>query len=114
MRLVSTGQSLGSNLIPEGLTIHTIPHDLFMAFEHATRILDWQANLISEEMPDPWKWTLDWELESWFEKVKIDRRRKYGDGAAKPGDPDYNDEGEGMFEENIYFERIQRGEPIFE
>lgn len=58
-------------------------------------------------------WHLDWELEDWFEKIKIERERKYG-SSSKPGGSDYNDEGEGLFEENVYFERLKRGEPLYE
>lgn len=103
----------GTDMIPEGLDLNTIPNDLFIAIEHALRILNWQENLTKDECPPRWMWTLDWEIEEWFKKIQIERDRKYGT-PTKPGDPDYNDEGDEMFEENVYFERLKRGEPLFE
>jgi hypothetical protein len=45
---------------------------------HVDRILNWQENLASEEMPPAWMWSLDDDLEDWFDRVKADRDEKYG------------------------------------
>ena len=114
MRLASVAKSVGSeSILPEGMNLTNMPNDLFLVMEHALRILSWQENLTSDECPPSWMWGLDWEIEAWFDKVKIDRDRKYGK-TPKPGDSDFNDEGGGMFEENVYFDRVKRGEPITE
>ena len=112
--MVSVGGAIGSEILPEGFTLQNMPNDLFTAIEQATRVISWQENLTSDECPPRWMWHLDWELETWFEKIKIERERKYGSKGPKPGDPDYNDEGDAMFEENVYFERLKRGEPLYE
>lgn len=49
-----------------------------MAVEHASRICQWQENLVSEEMPPSWMWHLDEELEIWFENVEEKRKERYG------------------------------------
>lgn len=67
-----------------------MPIDLLRAIEHAQTVLNWQENLMSDEMPPEWMWTVDHELEAWFDRVEDDRKKKYGGG--KEGlDPD--DEG---------------------
>ncbi len=105
------GKATGSEIIPEGLTLLSIPNDLFVAIEHASRVLSWQENLASDECPPSWMWNLDWEIESWFEKVKIERERKYGTNSKSSTS---GDEDDALFEENVYFERMKRGEPIYE
>lgn len=52
-----------------------------MAIAHANSILDWEANLPSDEMPPPWMWHLDAEIEEWFIEVKRARDEKYGTGS---------------------------------
>lgn len=49
-----------------------------MAIEHAHRILDWQENLIKDEMPPRWMWPFEDELEIWFEEVERKREERYG------------------------------------
>lgn len=44
------------------------------AIEHASQIIDWQENLPKDEMPPPWMWPFQEELEVWFEAV--DQKRK--------------------------------------
>lgn len=51
------------------------------AIAHAHRILDWQENLQSEEMPPEWMWPFDEDLELWFEEVDRNRKEKYGGNA---------------------------------
>lgn len=58
-----------------------MPHDLFSSVEHALGILNWQENLSSEEMPPEWMWSLDHELEPWFERVTEEREEKCGGGS---------------------------------
>lgn len=107
--MASTVKSLGTGekLWPDGSNSENVPNDLFVAIEHCTRVLNWQENLFGDEMPPGWMWHLDWEIEAWFEKLKIERERKHNNGVSSS---DYNDEGEGMFEENVLFERMKNGE----
>lgn len=53
-----------------------------MAIEHANTVLSWQENLSEEEMPPEWMWTLDHELEEWFEHVAHDRKTRFGGGGS--------------------------------
>lgn len=112
MRLASLCEQTGSfeSLVPLGQTFSTIPSDLFAAIEHSFKIISWQQNLGSDEMPPIWMWHLDWEIEEWFKRVKIERERKWGNPSS--GDSS-NDNGE-LFDDNIYFERMKRGEALFE
>ena len=64
-------------------------------------ILNWMENLPSDEMPDHWKWHLDWEIASHFEKVKEDRDRKYGTNKSS------SDSGTEQYEENAYATRFK-------
>lgn len=41
---------------------------------------------MSEEVPPEWMWTLDHELELWFEEVERKREEKFGRGSS--GDDD--------------------------
>ena len=62
-------------------------------------------------MPPSWMWHLDWEIEQWFEKVKIERDKKFGGSSASVDD----DESEGgLFEENVLFDRMQKGENLWD
>lgn len=96
----------GHLLWPDGKNVETINNDLFLAIEHALRILSWQENLTSDECPPAWMWALDWEIEAWFEKIKIARDQKYGNNSS--GGPVENDEGDSMWEENVYFDEMKK------
>jgi len=54
-----------------------VPFELIFAIEHASRVCDWQENLVSEECPPAWMWAFDEELEIWFEQVDQARKAKY-------------------------------------
>jgi hypothetical protein len=59
-----------------------------MAIEQAHRIIGWQENMMSDEMPPRWMWHLDHELELWFERVETEREAKYGgDGSGDESTP---------------------------
>lgn len=49
-----------------------------MAIDHAQRILDWQENLASEDMPPQWMWPLDHELIAWFDDVRRRHEARHG------------------------------------
>lgn len=101
--------SSGEPIFPDGLTLYNAPNDLFVAFEHAMRILSWQE-LPEDESPKPWMWHLDWEIEDWFKKVKLERKRKYDPNAsASDFDEDADD-----YDENVLFDQIKYGESLFE
>lgn len=69
----------GHSLWPPGMTsVLELPWDLLIAIQHAYRILNWQENLMPDEMPPSWMWPLEWELEEWFEDVERRRKEKYG------------------------------------
>lgn len=51
---------------------------MYKAVEHSNNILSWQENLPEDEMPPEWMWSVDHELEIWFEKLKDARAEKYG------------------------------------
>ena len=53
-----------------------------MAIEHAHLIISWQENLGEDEMPPQWMWTLDQQLNEWFEEVDSRRKEKYGGGGG--------------------------------
>lgn len=55
-----------------------MPFDLYKVIEHAHNILLWQENLTEEETPPEWMWSVDHELEVWFEQIKVARDEKYG------------------------------------
>lgn len=52
------------------------------AISHANAVLDWQENLLPEEMPPEWMWPFVDELEIWFEEVDTKRKERYGGTAA--------------------------------
>lgn len=58
------------------------------AIEHAYRIISWQENLVTEEVPPKWMWAHEHELEEWFEEVKALREQKYGGGPDTGHDDD--------------------------
>lgn len=78
----------GSFLYPKGIdTIDEVPWDLTYAISHANKVLSWQENLSSDEMPPSWMWPFDEELELWFEDVERLREEKYsGNGSEEPAD----------------------------
>lgn len=115
MRLVSLSEQTGSykSLVPKGYNLSTIPNDLFNALDHAFMVLYWRKNLGEDETPPEWMWHLDWEIEAWFKKVKIERERKWGNPSSSSSGHD-DDSGDELFDDNIFFERAKRGEPLFE
>ena len=73
----------GEFLYPEGCdSIETCPNDLALAVNHALTILNWQQNLISDEMPPAWMWPFDDELVDWFEAVEAKREAESSGGSA--------------------------------
>lgn len=74
-------------LIPEGHSLVDVPADLITAIEQAVRILSWQENLLSKDMPPQWMWVLDWEIDNWFKKIDEERdnnRSGGGNGTRGP------------------------------
>lgn len=69
-----------------------IPADIMNVINHALLIISWQENLPSEEIPKYWMWHLDWEIEEWFKKVKIERDIKYGTNTAEVDDDSVRNE----------------------
>lgn len=53
------------------------------AISHATTILAWQENLLEDEMPPEWMWSLDEDLAEWFKDVAERRRERFG-GTGSP------------------------------
>lgn len=89
-------------LYPKDMNIMDVPSELITAVEQALKILSWQENLPSDEMPKQWMWTLDWELENWFEKIKEAREEKYGSSKSdnyKPSDDAKDD--------NVFIDRFK-------
>jgi|JI9StandDraft_1071089.scaffolds.fasta_scaffold50678_2 hypothetical protein len=103
--MASTTKATGSGHLmwPEGMNVESIHNDLFVVIEHALRVLSWQENLTSDECPPSWMWHLDWEIETWFKKIQSERDSKYGGNKNKTIDEDDG----GMWEENVYFERMK-------
>ena len=91
---------------PRALNAETIPFDFINAFEQALRIISWQENLSSDEMPEPWKWHLDWEIQAHFEKVEQTRKEKWG----TPDTPASDAQAESLWDENAndYGDRFKR------
>lgn len=58
-----------------------------LAIEHAHRVLDWQENLSSEEMPPRWMWPYESELEIWFDEVEDKRKQKFGGSGSDDAVP---------------------------
>jgi hypothetical protein len=76
-----------------------------LAIDHANRILSWQENLTSDEMPERWKWHLDWEIEEHFKILKIKREEKYSSSSSALSDDD--DTSPIEWEENAYSARFK-------
>lgn len=92
------------------MDIYNIPNDLFVAFEQSLRVLNWQENLSSDECPPAWMWHLDWEIEEWFKRLKIERENKYGRSSS----PSSSGDEDSLFDDNIYFERLKTEGSLFE
>lgn len=58
------------------------------AIEHAMRVLDWQENLLGDEMPPAWMWPLDSELQVWFDEVERNREERYGSRSSSSDSDD--------------------------
>lgn len=97
----------GHIIWPKGYTAEDIPADVFNVINHALVIVGWQENLTEEEMPEYWKWHLDWEIEAHFLKVKRMREAKYSNGTT-PHDPmhDTDEQGNALFEKNALFDEF--------
>jgi len=80
-----------------------VPADLAVAIEQALKILSWQENLTSEEMPPRWMWHLDWELETWFDEVKRARDSRF---SVSSSDSYSDDDDETMWDDNEYASRF--------
>lgn len=61
------------------------------AIDHGARILDWQENLTDEEMPPVHIWHIPDELEFHFERVKEDRKERFGGSGSSDRDMDRNE-----------------------
>ena len=77
MRMVSVARSTGGMalLLPvDCSTVAEMPADLMLAIDHSIRLLNWQENLLDDEMPAKWMWHLDSELETHFAMIKEKRK----------------------------------------
>ena len=82
--------------------METAPADFIDVLNHALTIVNWMENLPSDEMPDKWKWHLDWEIESHFQFVKEQRDKKYG--TQNSGD---SSEPAESYDSNVYASRFK-------
>lgn len=57
---------------------------MLLAIEHGHHILSWQENLVEDEIPPTWMWSLDEELNDWFEQLESSRKDKGGGGGDEP------------------------------
>lgn len=64
-----------------------MPFDLYRTVEHAQTILAWQENLARDEIPPEWMWSVDHELEIWFERVEEERDERFGGGDRRERTP---------------------------
>jgi hypothetical protein len=48
-----------------------------LAIQHASLVVTWQENMLEDDMPPRWMWTLDEELNEHFQKLRS--KRKHGD-----------------------------------
>jgi len=92
--------------MPAGLTVENAPSDLISAIDQALKILSWQENLPSDEMPPRWMWHLDWELEAHFTKIKNERDRKFAQPSSSSDSGDH-EEGD-MWDDNAFSARFKR------
>lgn len=56
-----------------------MPWDFSFCLSHALRILNWQENLPTDEIPPRWMWFFEDELEQWFDDVDRARKSKWND-----------------------------------
>lgn len=69
----------GASLYPDGISsIEDMPWDIAQAIEWALRVISWEENLLSEDMPPHWMLAFDEELTEWFEEIKIKREMESG------------------------------------
>lgn len=80
--------------------VESMPSDLMVAIDHALHILGWQENMMEDEMPERWKWHLDWEINRHFLDIK---RKRNPENASSSSD---EDSGETAWEENSYSARF--------
>ena len=83
-----------------------MPQDLLQVIEWAQTIGTWQENLTRDEVPPEWMWTVDHELEIWFERVDAEREERYGTGSSKTSN---RDEASMMNNELLVERRAPRG-----
>lgn len=89
-------------LVPQGYSIIDLPSDFVTAMEQAFRILSWQENLPSKDQPPVWMWTLDWEIENWFNKLNEDRESN----GSHPGSRDKREKPD-IKEDNVFIDRFK-------
>ncbi len=70
--------------------------------DYSLRILSWQENLSSDEMPPVWMWPLDWEIEKHFTVIESKRKAKYG--TSSNDEQNLDDE---AWEDNVYAARFK-------
>lgn len=100
---MANGGSVAS-LWPNGVsTVEDLPNDLVLAIAHAQRVCSWQENLPSDEMPPRWMWSVDHELQSWFERVAEEREEKYGSKVDSGG----NTVDTGLMQSNEFAARMR-------
>lgn len=82
---MSTGD--GSSMWPEGCnTVDEVPNDLLSAFSHACYILRASENFMEDEQPPDWVWAFPEELEAHFERIKRERKKKFGGDKGQSDD----------------------------
>lgn len=52
------------------------------------RVIGWEANLDTDEMPPEWMWPFPDDLELWFEDVKQARKERFSGGQDDNDDDD--------------------------
>lgn len=65
-------------------SLDDIPWDLAEAISHATRVLEWHANLTEEDIPPEWMWPFVDEINEWFGDVKEKRAAPTDDREVVP------------------------------
>lgn len=72
--------------------IEDVPHEFLKAIEHSEIILSWYENLQAKEIPPPWMWPFQDELDKWFEEIESIRKNESGSGSDEtPEDMDDNE-----------------------
>lgn len=77
-------------------SVEDVPWEFTYVLNHALRILNWQENLVDDEVPPKWMWLFEDELEKWFKEVDRARKEKFGrgDDEEPEGGYMYNEEAE--------------------